>query len=76
MSGPSSSGSPQQSAQDAALLNSPFAKMLGPSASAKQIQQAINQVIKDAITQIRKDQAEAVDAIRKMRKVYEGDDDS
>lgn len=74
--GPTQTGqaAPQSSPQDAALLNSPFAKMLGPGASAKEVMQAINGVIKQSIDQIRQEQAEAVAAIRKMREVYEGDD--
>lgn len=71
---PFPTGGTNQEKINTALLHSPFAKMLGPTATPQQIQQAINMVLKASIDQIKKDQQAAVEAIRKARKVIEGED--
>lgn len=72
--GPIPQISEKQIKVDLALLNSPFAKMLGPTATPQEIQEAINLILKQTIQQIKKEQQDAVAAIKKMKKVAEGED--
>jgi hypothetical protein len=57
--------------QDPALAA--WSQMFGGMATAKELKQFMDLVIKQAIDQIKKDQQRAVEAIRKMRKEQEGE---
>ncbi|MBS0629799.1 MAG: hypothetical protein JSS30_06200 [Verrucomicrobia bacterium] len=76
--GPLKPETPAQSAYDAELLNSPFAKMFaktGAMPTAKEMQAIINNLLKSVIDEIKRQDAEAKKAYEKLKKVIEGTDD-
>lgn len=77
-SGPAKAESPAQSAYDAQLLKSPFAKMFaktGAEVTAKEMQAIINNLLKSVIDEIKRQDAEAKAAYEKLKKVIEDKDD-
>ncbi len=76
--GPSKPESPAQSAYDAELLKSPFAKMFaktGAEPTAKEMQAIINNLLKSVIDEIKRQDAEVKKAAEKLKKVIEDKDD-
>ncbi len=53
-----------------------FQKIMGPDATADQIKKAINNMLNSMIDQMKQEQKRAMEAIKKLRKAEEGDDDS
>ena len=75
--GPSPSESASQSAYDAELLQSPFAKMFtatGAQPTAKEIQAIINGILKQQVDDIKKQDEEWKKAMKKMKDIIEGND--
>lgn len=52
-----------------------LAKMMGPEATPKQIEQAINIMLQNAVNQIKQDQQNAEKAAEHLKKVIEEQDD-
>lgn len=76
--GPTGPESPAQSAYDAELLKSPFAKMFaktGAEPTAKEMQAIINNLLKSVIDEIKRQDAEAKKAAEKLKRVIEDKDD-
>jgi hypothetical protein len=53
---------------------SPFAKMLGPTATPEQIKQFLNTYLKDIISQMQEENQRAIAAIKKLRETEEEKD--
>ncbi len=76
--GPTGPESPAQSAYDAELLKSPFAKMFaktGAEPTAKEMQAIINNILKSVIDAIKQQEAQAKKAADKLKRVIEDKDD-
>jgi hypothetical protein len=55
-------------------MQSGFQLLLGPWATSKDIAQAINTMLQSVINQIKKDQEDAVNEIKRLRQIEEGQD--
>ena len=74
---PSSQPAQQTDQQDAALLNSPFAKMFaatGTMPTAKEMQAIINGILNQVVAQVKQDDAQWKKAMEKLKKQLEGKD--
>lgn len=73
----SSSGS-NSDAQDAFLLQSPFAKMFsqtGAAPTAKEMKMIIDNILKSIMNDMKQQEAQAKKAAEHLKKVIEGEDD-
>ncbi len=71
----SSSSQPVKKSGDMSseLLNSPWEKMFGGRATAKELKQFINALLMDQIHQIKKSDEKWKEAMRKMKETWEKD---
>ncbi|MGE5196579.1 MAG: hypothetical protein ACM3JI_04555 [Anaerolineae bacterium] len=57
----------------ASYMNSPFAKLLGPTATPAEIKQAVDNYLNMVIAQIKKDEQRAIKELKRMKKIEKGE---
>jgi hypothetical protein len=60
--------------QHQGAMQSGFQLLLGPFATSKEIAQAINTLLQSVVNQVKKDQEDAVNEIKRLRQIEEGQD--